>query len=179
MGSRERADVSRQLGELLDAPDVLSSVIRGDRHRSGRSHGETPQPDNHASPPESLSVRTPYDRQTDLPPASEADLVAVPQAGLPPPLADGKPRAAPRAKPGLTARRVEEARRLATSATTTVTLRVPRGLNEWLDEYVHRSWPVRVRKQELVAEALRLLFARRGRAGEPVLATELLSGEES
>jgi hypothetical protein len=74
----------------------------------------------------------------------------------------------------LTSGRAAEALRLAASPTVTVTFRLPRALNDWLDEYVHRSWPERVRKQELVAEALRLLFARRGRAGEPVVPTDLL-----
>jgi hypothetical protein len=59
-----------------------------------------------------------------------------------------------------------------------VTLRVPRELNEWLDEYVHRSWPQRIRKQALVIEALRLLYARRGQWGEPVLLTELLEEDK-
>jgi hypothetical protein len=70
--------------------------------------------------------------------------------------------------------RISEAERMAESGTTTVTLRIPRELNDWLDEYVHRAWPERVRKQELVIEGLRLLFARRGRPGEPVLQTPLL-----
>jgi hypothetical protein len=74
----------------------------------------------------------------------------------------------------LLACRIAEARRLAATPTTTVTLQLPRGLNNWLDEYVHRAWPERVRKQELVAEALRMLLARRGRPGEPVLDTDLL-----
>jgi hypothetical protein len=65
------------------------------------------------------------------------------------------------------------------SPTVTVTLRLPRDLNDWLDEYVHHSWPERVRKQELVGEALRLAFARRGRPGEPVLPTPLLPEEAS
>ena len=70
--------------------------------------------------------------------------------------------------------RLAEARRMAESSTTTVTLRLPRELNDWLDEYVHRAWPERVRKQELVIEGLRLLIARRGRPGEPILETNLL-----
>lgn len=70
--------------------------------------------------------------------------------------------------------RAAESRRMSDSPTVTVTFRLPREMNDWLDEYVHRSWPERVRKQELVAEALRLLFARRGRAGEPVVPTDLL-----
>lgn len=74
--------------------------------------------------------------------------------------------------------RAAEARRLVDSPTVTVTFRLPRELNDWLDEYVHRSWPERVRKQELVAEALRLLFARRGRAGEPIVPTDFLPEDE-
>lgn len=70
--------------------------------------------------------------------------------------------------------RAAEASRMSGSPTVTVTLRLPRELNDWLDEYAHRSWPERVRKQVLVAEALRLLFARRGRAGEPVVPCDLL-----
>jgi hypothetical protein len=63
---------------------------------------------------------------------------------------------------------------MAESGTTTVTLRIPRELNDWLDEYVHRAWPEKVRKQALVIEGLQMLFARRGRPGEPILETGLL-----
>jgi hypothetical protein len=73
--------------------------------------------------------------------------------------------------------RREAARHLSVGPTATVTLRLPHGLHRWLDEYVHRSWPAKVRKQELVTEALKLLYAVRGRPGEPVLETDLLSGE--
>ena len=45
--------------------------------------------------------------------------------------------------------RFQEARKLAQSPTMTVTLRLPCELNLWLDEYVHRAWPEKVRKQEL------------------------------
>ena len=84
----------------------------------------------------------------------------------------------PRAGPTVLSR-AAEARRMSDSPTVTVTFRLPREMNDWLDEYVHRSWPERVRKQQLVAEALRLLFARRGRAGEPVLPTDLLPGDQT
>jgi hypothetical protein len=66
---------------------------------------------------------------------------------------------------------------MAGSPTTTVTLRIPRELNDWLDEYIHRAWPEKVRKQDLVSEGLRLAFARRGRPGEPILPTALLPEE--
>jgi hypothetical protein len=42
---------------------------------------------------------------------------------------------------------------LARTKTTTVTLRVPAGMNDWLDGYVHESWRKRLRKQDLVIEA--------------------------
>jgi hypothetical protein len=51
-------------------------------------------------------------------------------------------------------------------------------MNEWLDAYVHEAWPSKLRKQELVAEALRLLVARRGGPGEPCIAAALL-GDDS
>src|SRR4051794_39430489 len=71
-------------------------------------------------------------------------------------------------------KRIALARELAASPTTTVTLRVPMGLNEWLDAYLHAAWPQKVRKQERVTEALRLLIARRGAAEDGVLATDLV-----
>lgn len=74
--------------------------------------------------------------------------------------------------------RVEEAEALAATPTMTVTLRIPQGLNEWLDGYVHGSWPRKIRKQELVVEALKLAYARRGKAGEEIIETELLTGSD-
>ena len=76
-----------------------------------------------------------------------------------------------------TASRVETAQEMAESSTMTVTLRIPQEFNAWLDEYVHGSWPHKVRKQELVTEALKMLYARRGRPKEEIISTPLL-GEE-
>lgn len=53
----------------------------------------------------------------------------------------------------------------ALSKTTTVTLRIPTELNDWLDEYRHLSYPQRIEKQSLVIEALRLLYMARGQPG--------------
>jgi len=61
--------------------------------------------------------------------------------------------------------RQREAVEKAQSKTTTVTLRIPTALNEWLDEYRHLSYPNRIEKQSLVTEALRLLYMARGRPG--------------
>ena len=74
----------------------------------------------------------------------------------------------------LVAKRATLALQLAQSPTTTVTLRIPQEMNAWLDEYVHRSWPERVKKQELVVEGLKLLIARRGRVGDPIVPSRLL-----
>lgn len=82
--------------------------------------------------------------------------------------------AKPTAGRAILEQRRRQARAAADSRTMTVTLRLPQALNDWLDEYVHQSWPSRIRKQELVVEALQMLIARRGRAGEEVLPTELL-----
>jgi hypothetical protein len=74
-------------------------------------------------------------------------------------------------------KRLALAEDLASTPTTTVTLRLPTGLNQWLDGYVHGAWPAKVKKQELVVEALKLLIARRGGARDEVLATELLEAD--
>ena len=69
----------------------------------------------------------------------------------------------------LIAKRKTRARSLAESPTTTVTLRIPTALNEWLTEYQHLSYPNRVGKGELVVEGLILTYLRRGRPGEKIL----------
>lgn len=203
MSRRDREAVSRGLGQLFasEGGDLLESVIRSDRHRAGRAG--SPPPGGGAAAEEPLPsydtmtspiVLSEYDNktdpQTDNRASQQADRPAshtatVQAAKLP----ESPPGAAPKpthtrkhrsvAEPtDFLAARIAEGRRLAQTPTTTVTLRLPRGLNDWLDEYVHRSWPRRVRKQELVAEALRLLFARRGRPGEPVLDTNFLPEDE-
>ena len=79
---------------------------------------------------------------------------------------------------GRLSERVAEAGELAVTPTITVTLRIPQGFNEWLDGYVHGSWPEKIRKQELVVEGLMLAYARRGHAGEGVIGTALLGENE-
>jgi hypothetical protein len=70
--------------------------------------------------------------------------------------------------------RLEKVALMSEDAKITVTLRIPGALNEWLDEYVHRSWPNKIKKQDLIVEAIQLLYARRGNAGDEKLPTELL-----
>jgi hypothetical protein len=189
MPERDRTAVSQELSQLLggsETTDLLGSVIRSDRHRAGRSVPFA-EPDTMTS----HTVIRQYDNETGTQSDHNTSSLASKQAS-PVPLrqADttkGIRAVGTRAQPDsgnqesatgdLLARRLAEAKRIAESATTTVTLRLPRELNDWLDEYVHRAWPARVRKQELVIEGLRMLFARRGRPGEPILPTGLLPQE--
>lgn len=186
-----------------ETADLLGSVIRSDRQRTGRSPSpfkDSPEPGPPAAErsPEPYDVMTgrkvikeydsntigqagsKADKQTDNTASPVTSPIAVGEADKLPEAGDAEPpkgeprRRAKREASELLLRRVSEATRMAESPTTTVTLRLPHELNDWLDEYVHRAWPERVRKQELVIEALRILFARRGRPGEPVLETELI-----
>jgi hypothetical protein len=54
---------------------------------------------------------------------------------------------------------------------------IPVRLNEWLDCYVQGKWRQKMRKQELVAEAPRLLVAKRGGPDQDCLPTELAEGK--
>ncbi len=190
MPKRDRTAVNQELSQILGGPgatDLLGGVIRSDRRRAGRalpaaagqntmtSHAVIGQYDNEASGQP--------DRRTSGQTGKAASPVAVgptgPPAGRP---GAGAPRRGRKRQPergtsDLLEGRAAEARRMAESPTTTVTLRIPRELNAWLDEYIHRAWPEKVRKQDLVIEGLRLAFTRRGRPGEPILPTALLPEE--
>lgn len=137
--------------------------------------------------PSSGNVSAAADR-TEEPPAELGQhhrSVGVPGADTPSEPNDRAPQrsgaVAPRTKSlaqQLVARR-QSAASAAASRTMTVTLRLPQAMNDWLDEYVHQSWPNRIKKQELVIEGLQMLIARRGKAGEPVLPTDLLDDDQS
>jgi len=196
MSKRDREAVHRGLDHVFgsEGSDLLGSVIQSDRSRAGRLRpmlpGDSVAPEEKPEPlydnRTSQHVRGEYgnkanpqtDNRTSRQTGNAASQPAIGQADRRPETAPGpEPKRISGATDLLTCR-IAEGRRLADTPTTTVTLRLPRGLNDWLDEYVHRAWPERIRKQELVAESLRLLLARRGRPGEPVLDTELLPEDE-
>ena len=192
MPKRDRAAVNQELSQILagsDAPDLLGNIIRSDRRRSGRELPDTAEQDtmtgNAVSGQDDNQTSTQADHRTSGPACKPASPVAVGQADtaaehLREGTAKQETRGQPEGRVGdLLDGRVTEARCMAESPTTTVTLRIPRELNDWLDEYIHRAWPEKVRKQDLVSEGLRLVFARRGRPGEPILPTTLLPEEES
>jgi hypothetical protein len=165
VASKDRAAVESGLS------DLLGNVIKKDREQAGR--GEAPKPgespdqintsvtvldntDNKTSTQTHNNTDTQYDNNT------ETQVIKPPRKKRP---AEERPTLE---------RRFEEAKALAETSTTTMTLRIPAGLNAWLDEYVHGSWPDKVKKQQLVTEALMLLYARRGKPKEEILPTELL-----
>jgi hypothetical protein len=189
MPKRDRTTVDQELSQIFggsEATDLLGSIIRSDRRRAGRT---VPVADHDTMT--SQPVIKQYDKQASTQPdqrtSSEAGKPASPQAIGQADAATERPGASTARKEGrrqqadgasdLLGGRAAEARRMAESPTTTVTLRIPRELNDWLDEYIHRAWPEKVRKQDLVSEGLRLVFARRGRPGEPILPTALLPKE--
>ena len=55
--------------------------------------------------------------------------------------------------------RLQEADSKSKSKTTTVTLRIPTELNDWLDEYRHLSYPQRIEKQAPVTYGLLAMVA--------------------
>ncbi len=202
MAKRDREAVNRGLEGMFGSPsgaDLISSVLRSDRTRTGRTPSETSDPPSDsqpeiASPEISGNIMTrhtvieEYDNKTDKSydhmtsksydnkaspnTIKQADTSSENTAEIPERTTKRKERA--EKGEGLLGKRHVQATQMAKSGTTTVTLRLPREMNDWLDEYVHRAWPERVKKQELVTEALRMLFARRGRPGEPVVESELL-----
>lgn len=196
MPKRDKEAVSRGLNDLFGssgAGDLLGNVIQSDRKRTGRPASLPPEPMKDEEPPGKASgeepepimtshnVLLPYDNMTDKQYDNKASHKAIKQADKLSEKSGGSSSRRSRPKPievksqSLLNARIEEGEGMAKSPTTTVTLRLPREMNDWLDEYVHRAWPTRVRKQQLVIEALQMLFARRGRPGEPTLETEFLS----
>jgi hypothetical protein len=201
MSRRDRDTVARGMNDIFRSTDLLGNVIRSDRTRAGRAAPPPPEAGPTAAPPldqaqpsdvmTRQNVIREYDNTTDEQADNGETGQADNQAG---PVAPGQasthrasrvstpPRQENRKKPPKTAEaaellagRLAEGQRMAESPTTTVTLRIPREVNAWLDEYIHRAWPARVHKQDLVTEALQILFARRGRPGEPILETELFA----
>jgi hypothetical protein len=190
MPKRDRVAVDQELSQMLggsDATDLLGNVIRSDRRKAGREVPAAAEQDTMTS----HAVIGQYDKQagtqtnhkTSGQTSKPASQIALGQAHS---AAERSGTGAARRErgrqnedgtDGLLECRAAEARRMAESATTTVTLRIPRELNNWLDEYIHRAWPEKVRKQDLVIEGLRLVFARRGRPGEPILPIALLPEE--
>ncbi|MBV8399545.1 MAG: hypothetical protein JOZ17_12505, partial [Acetobacteraceae bacterium] len=145
MPKRDRAAVNQELSQILagsDASDLLGSVIRSDRRRSGRVLPDIAEQDTMTG----HAVSGQYDKQTSTQPdhktsgqaSKSASPVAVGQADTAAEhvrevTVKQEARGQPQGRGGdLLDGRVAEARRMAESPTTTVTLRIPRELNDWL-----------------------------------------------
>lgn len=176
MAKRDREETKKGMNELLASTgtDLVSDVIAGDRRRAGR--GERKEKDYDTMTENNTIV--PYDNKTVKQVRSEESSKAIKQKKTS--RAPNKGHSSPGSKPALPAvlaARIADATRMAESPTMTVTLRIPQEMNDWLDGYVHGAWPLKVKKQELVVEGLRLLIARRGKPGEEKIRTELLPDE--
>jgi len=172
VANKDRAAVENGLS------DILGNVIQSDRRRAGRGEEPSvalPALDTGTSPPETDGADNKTIRHYDNKAIVQAgNITREPTSAAAP----RKRRSEPKDETTALQRRITEAQALAHSPTTTVTLRIPHALNDWLDEYVHGSWPEKVKKQQLVTEALQLLFARRGRPKEEVLPTSLLPEDD-
>ena len=181
MAKKDREQTKKGMEDLFAASgsDLVSEVIAGDRRRSGRAGTE--EVENYDTMT-SHNVIKQYDNKTSHRTIGQAISAESPKASkqtkaLP---KTSKTTSAAQSKPSqdsTLASRVEAATKMARSSTMTVTLRLPREMNDWLDGYVHGAWPVRIKKQELVVEGLRLLIARRGNPGEELIRTDLLPEE--
>lgn len=185
MANRDRNAVQNGLD------DLLGNVIKGDRKTSGRVQKEIESPVSsdaasqnqndmigHINAEESDTMTLlHYDNMTGRQTNKQTDKETDKRTGdsmLPNQPGLKRTERMPDAESSTIERRLKEAVALAEGATMTVTLRIPAPLNEWLDEYVHRSWPNKIKKQELVIEALQIMFVRRGRPGEEIIETDLL-----
>ena len=180
MASKDRDAVHHGLN------DLLGNVIRTDRERSGRGKGDAPV--EMLSAPSTLEEELSVQEEDDTKTLKHYDSMTDETELIPPvvPVVSAKAVSSTKREakveapvsPNPLPSRVEVAQKMSKSPTMTVTLRIPQAFNDWLDEYVHGSWPEKVRKQELVIEALMLLYARRGRPKEDKVPTELLEKEK-
>lgn len=178
--SRDRQDVENGLD------DLLGNVLSQDRARGGR-----PDPVPADEPPTQPDTNALVSGQNADEPEAQTPVESAADNGTPAPDGDVIESDMPARKPilrlpdesdeltrrtRLLAERTERAKDAAQSLTATVTLRIPHEMNDYLDEYVHGAWSRenRIRKQQMVIEALQMLMARRGRAGEEILPTDLL-----
>lgn len=187
MAKRDRDETKKGMADLFasSGTDLVGNIIAGDRQRSGR--GAAAADENNYDNMTNNNVIKEYDkqtnkqadkqtsRQTDKQPhkqtTTQADREAHKQTNkLRPPAPTSH---LPDSSSVRLAERVAQAAQMAETPTMTVTLRIPQALNDWLDGYVHQAWPERIKKQELVVEALRLLIARRGNPKEEIIETDL------
>ena len=178
MAKRDSEEAKKGMADIFSSSgvDLVSAVVAGDRERTGREKKDEPQ--NYDNMTSNNAIKQ-SDIMTSHKPIKQTSKKASPTTQ--------KPKAAPAPETPekepdelpILAKRIEEARKMADSPTMTVTLRIPQQMNEWLDEYVHGAWREKIKKQDLVIEALCLVIARRGKPGEEIIATELMPNKES
>ena len=163
MASKERANVQTGLS------DLLGNVIKRDQATGGRGETDISKNDINTS----VTVLDNTENKTNV--QYDKNTLTQDDGNTETQVIKRERKKKPTDERPTLERRIEEAQALSETSTMTMTLRIPAGLNDWLDEYVHGSWPDKIKKQQLVTEALMLLYARRGKPKEEILSTELLS----
>lgn len=164
MAKQDKEQFKQGMDDIFSGVDLVSSVVAQDRKRSGRDGKKAEENYDNMT---SHTVIKQYDNKTNK--------QAIKQSR-------NKTEAPQKVSKKLTRedllkQRVLEAQQMAQSPTMTVTLRIPKELNEWLDAYTHGAYKEKIKKQDLVIESLRLAFAHRGYYGEEIIPTEFLAEE--
>jgi hypothetical protein len=152
---------------IIETGSILSNVLQRDRQNSGReappmaTHDEEPisqeaaplidlSANQQVSEPASKSVSQ-LTSKLDEDDAHDSKAVSK-TPGLPADQQASKPVS-------LSKREIRQAAEaLAESRLVTVSLKLPEGLNDWLDQYAFARRKQKVLKQDLVAKAIHLLY---------------------
>ncbi len=132
--------------------DVMSRVLERDREKSGRkgpAHVEEPIPDDITS-----NINAHITTQEEIREYSHAETNAPAQI-----------TAQQRSKPAA----LKYAKQLAQTPAQPITLRLPEGLNDFLDDQAHQRRKKGVKKQDLVALGMQLLVVHLMTGGEEEL----------
>lgn len=130
---------------LVDTESLLGNVLKRDRELSGR---DAPESDIAAEP----RIEPEENEEASTPRVSGGFALEATRAKPASNLTDkltGKPT-----KRELAA----QAKALAESRFTTVSLKLPEELNDWVDQYVFDRRKEKVLKQELISRAIQLLY---------------------
>lgn len=142
-------------GSVLPSIDTLSRILERDRQRSGRN--PLPKPED---PPLAAGTPVPASAPAGQGEAKDAhitsNITAHTESNT-----DARPRRTRKGQTDTSQKSLVEAQgyahHLASTRAIPITLRLPEGLNDWLDEYAHTHRKQGVRKQDLIARAVALL----------------------
>ena len=168
---RDRKAVMSSIDDLISEPtDILSSVVARDRARRGGDRVTANVPEFTSIVQDALPSQGKISNERSAPPEKGNSLT---ESYRPAPDVKTEPVNHVRLSPEIK-ERLTTAQELCNSQLVPVTLRLPEAVNRWIDEYVHGAWESRLKKQDLIKEALTLLFIHRARNGDPLLLKDIL-----